>query len=100
MPMNSEETPMNRNLKPQRRVARAFTLVELLVVIGIIALLVSILLPTLQSARQSAQIVKCSSNVRQIMVGMHMYANEQRNYLPPGHALDDQTRHVNGLGWI
>src|SRR5256885_972147 len=64
------------------RTPRAFTLVELLVVISIIAVLVALLLPALARARDQASIVTCSSNVRQIMVGMHLYADANKGLLP------------------
>jgi prepilin-type N-terminal cleavage/methylation domain-containing protein/prepilin-type processing-associated H-X9-DG protein len=68
---------------------KGFSLVELLVVIGIIALLVGILLPTLRKARESAQVAACLSNLRQIGMAFHMYANENDGWLPsPGYNRD------------
>jgi len=61
----------------------AFTLVELLVVIGIIALLVGILLPTLSNARRSANDVKCASNIRQLCAALLNYASENKSKFPP-----------------
>lgn len=61
---------------------RAFTLVELLVVIGIIALLISILMPALSKARDHANAIKCLSNMRQIGTAYTMHATEHRNYVP------------------
>jgi prepilin-type N-terminal cleavage/methylation domain-containing protein/prepilin-type processing-associated H-X9-DG protein len=68
----------------------AFTLVELLVVIGVIALLLSILLPALGKVREHARSVKCASNERQIMVSILMYSNENKNKLPIFPTIPDQ----------
>jgi prepilin-type N-terminal cleavage/methylation domain-containing protein/prepilin-type processing-associated H-X9-DG protein len=61
---------------------RGFTLVELLVVIAIIMVIISMLLPALNRARQQATVVKCESNIRQLLQAVSAYAVDNRGYLP------------------
>lgn len=63
----------------------AFTLVELLVVIGIIAVLISVLLPSVAKARQAAQRVECLSNLRQVYLSFRMYAMANKDHVPLGY---------------
>jgi prepilin-type N-terminal cleavage/methylation domain-containing protein len=68
-----------------RRGGRAFTLVELLVVIGIIGLLISILLPSLAKARESSKRTACLSNLRQVQQALAIYAGQYKDRVPLGY---------------
>lgn len=76
MMTRSRETPLQA--KPA-----GFTLVELLVVISIISVLAALLLPALAAAKEKARTINCSSNLRQIGLAFHLYANDNQDYLVP-----------------
>jgi len=92
---------MRRLKNTRRNRARGFTLVELLVVVAIIALLLSLLLPSLQMAREHAEKVVCMNNLHEMYLGVTMYANEYDGYCVPAPALSygGYNSHIWYLSW-
>src|SRR5215831_6557341 len=77
---------------PKLSRARGFTLLELLITVGVIAILAAMLLPGLSRAKTSARLAVCKSNLRQIGIGLNLYVNDFRAY-----PLDSDTDNGNGI---
>src|SRR3954451_22176664 len=85
MPIPSKAAPAQGRGRLLQKRRRGFTLVELLVVIGIIALLISILLPALSSARERSRRTACLANLHGLGQAMFLYANAHKDRLPNGN---------------
>ena len=79
----------------RERAFKGFTLIELLVVIAIIAILAALLLPALSRAKQKAQGIMCLNNGKQMMLAMHLYTGDYRDWFPP-----NEDHSSAAYGWV
>ena len=92
-----ERQTKDNPMKINNRTPKGFTLIELLVVIAIIAILASLLLPVLSRAKEHAQLTQCLSNLRQIGVGIMLYAEDHQGKFPPWYVVEPDGRRKNDM---
>src|ERR1700689_1582674 len=96
-------SPMNNIIPRRTRIIAwrngAFTLIELLVAIAIIAILAALLLPSLQSAKSESLGIKCMSNMRQMVLGWRMYAQENREFIVLASQSGTANDPLNKYAW-